>query len=268
MQESKDKTMGGDPTTDVWPAKRALRRGGAILIGLAVCCAVVGVAPEGRTATTGVRQDADALLIVDCALPAQVRQLGTGITYLAPRRATKTSASDCAIRGGEYVAYDRASLATSLKIWLPQAEAGDKSAQTNVGEIYEKGLGTAPDYTNAAKWYQKAAEQGYPRALTNLGFLYEQGLGVSRDAVAALKFYRQATGIAGTINLDVVPPTVSKEDLDALRAELERTRQDLLKAQRALDEERLNSSREIERLLQQRPPPPATPKKRAALRRC
>ncbi|MEO8304980.1 MAG: caspase family protein [Betaproteobacteria bacterium] len=174
------------------------------------------------------------------------------MTYLAPRRAIKTAASDCAIRGGEYVAYDRANLATSLRVWLPQAESGDKVAQTNVGEIYEKGVGTAPDYVNAAQWYQKAADQGYPRALTNLGFLYEQGLGVAKDPVAALKLYRKAAGIEGTISLESSAPTVSKEDLDALRKELERTRQDLEKARRALDEERLRSSREIERLLQQK----------------
>ena len=75
-------------------------------------------------------------------------------------------------------------------------------AQTNVGEIYEKGFGTAPDYANAAKWYQKAADQGYPRALINLGFLYEQGLGVPKDPVAALKLYRKAAGIEGTISLE------------------------------------------------------------------
>ena len=37
------------------------------------------------------------LLIVDCLLPSQVRQLGTKITYLSPRRPIRTSASMCAI---------------------------------------------------------------------------------------------------------------------------------------------------------------------------
>lgn len=216
-----------------------------------LCLATAGMAPEAGSAVDP-RQNADALLIVDCALPAQVHQLGTAISYLAPRRAIKTSASECAIRGGEYVAYDRANLATALRVWLPQAELGDKAAQTNVGEIYEKGLGAAPDYANAAKWYQKAADQGYPRALTNLGFLYEQGLGVPKDTVAALKFYRKATGIEGTISLEGAPETASKEEIETLRREIERTRQELEKAQRALDEERLNSSREIERLLKEK----------------
>ncbi len=229
----------------------ALRSGAWAAVGLVLCHAAVA-APGTKGARVDPRHDSDALLIVDCALPAQVRQLGTGMSYLAPRRPIKTTASDCAIRGGEYVAYDRANLGTALKVWLPQAELGDKVAQTNVGEIYEKGLGTAPDYANAAKWYQKAADQGYPRALTNLGFLYEQGLGVAKDPVAALKLYRKATGIEGTINLEGAPGAVSREELDSLRKELDRTRQELEQARRLLDEERLKSSREIERLLKQK----------------
>ncbi len=244
--------MGGLHSVSGKRYARALRSGGWVVVGLIACHTAARAAADAELATAGPRQDADALLIVDCLLPAQVRQLGTGITYLAPRRAIKTAASACAIRGGEYASYDRANLATALRVWLPQAESGDKVAQTNVGEIYEKGLGTAPDYLNAAKWYQKAADQGYPRALTNLGFLYEQGLGVGKDPVAALKLYRKAAGIEGTISLESAAPSVSKEDVDALRKELERTRQDLETARRLLDEERLKSSREIERLLQQK----------------
>jgi len=181
------------------------------------------------------RQNADRLLVVDCLLPGQVRQLGTGVTYLAPRRAIKTTGSECAIRGGEYVAYDRANIATALKVWLPAAQGGDKVAQTYVGEIYEKGTGTAPDYAAAASWYRKAADQGYSRALINLGFLYEQGLGVQKDPSMALQLYRKAGGLEGSINLDSGPPPASREELEALRKELEKTRQELERARRGLD---------------------------------
>jgi hypothetical protein len=198
------------------------------------------------------RQNADQFLVVDCLLPGQVRQLGTGVTYLAPRRAIKTTGSACAIRGGEYVAYDRANYATALKVWLPAAQTGDKVAQTYVGEIYEKGLGTAPDYAAAASWYQKAADQGHSRALINLGFLYEQGLGVPKDQATALKLYRKAAGIEGSINLEGQPASGSQEELKKLRQELERTRQELERARRLLDEERLKSGAEIERLTQKK----------------
>lgn len=138
---------------------------------------------------------ADDLFIVDCLLPGQVRQLGSNFTYVAPRRAIRTSANDCALRGGEYVAYDRASYQTALKIWLPAAEKGDPEAQNHVGEIYEKGLGAQPDYQKAAEWYARAAAQNYARAQINLGHLYEQGLGVEHNPVKALELYRQASGI-------------------------------------------------------------------------
>jgi hypothetical protein len=91
-------------------------------------------------------RNADRLLIVDCLLPGQVRRLGAKVTFLTPRRPVKTDADDCTIRGGEYVAYDRADLRTALNVWLPGAQEGDKQAQTYVGEIYERGVGGAgPD---------------------------------------------------------------------------------------------------------------------------
>jgi len=137
----------------------------------------------------------DDLMIVDCLLPPQVRQLGTKMVFLTSRQPIKTSASECGIRGGEFVAFDRADAATSLKVWLPQAESGDPQAQTYVGEIFEKGLGIEADYQVAAQWYQKAVDQDYSRAKINLGYLYESGLGVTQDLTKAMNLYRQASGI-------------------------------------------------------------------------
>lgn len=144
----------------------------------------------------------EELLVVDCLLPGQVRKLGRRLTYLTPRRPIRTSAQDCEIRGGEYVAYDRSNYATALKVWLPLAQEGDKAAQTYVGEIYEKGLGIAPDYILAVAWYRKAAEQGDSRAQINLGYLYEKGLGVEKDPVQALQWYRRASGLNEAIAID------------------------------------------------------------------
>jgi len=73
---------------------------------------------------------------------------GDGDLPLGPAP-VRTTASDCEIRGGEYVLYDRADTGSALKVWLPQAEAGDKAAQATVGEIYEKGMGLPPDYALA-----------------------------------------------------------------------------------------------------------------------
>ena len=135
------------------------------------------------------------LYIVDCLLPGQVRQLGN-TTYMTPRRPTRTTAQDCRVRGGEYVAYDRADYKTALKIWLPAAEGGEADAQNTVGEIFEQGLGTEPNYEVAVLWYGRAAAQGHKTALFNLGTLYETGNGVPRDRLKALNYYRQAWGVS------------------------------------------------------------------------
>jgi uncharacterized glyoxalase superfamily protein PhnB len=116
-------------------------------------------------------------------------------SYVTPRRPATLTAAECQIRGGEYVAYDRADFKTSLNVWMPTAEQGDADAQVNVGEIFEKGAGGTPNYQAALIWYNKAAEQGNKRAQFNLGTLYEQGLGVEKDAVAALEWYRKAWGL-------------------------------------------------------------------------
>jgi uncharacterized caspase-like protein len=149
-----------------------------------------GAAPEGVA-----ERNADQFLVVDCLLPGKVRKLGTRMTYIAPRRAIKTSSRDCEIRGGEYTAFDRASYADALRVWLPLAEGGDAEAQLNVGEIFERGVGGTPDPTAAAAWYTRAAEQGYGPAQLNLGSLYDRGVGVAKDPKAARDWYRRAAGL-------------------------------------------------------------------------
>jgi hypothetical protein len=161
------------------------------------------------------------LYIVDCKLPGQLMQLGN-TQFLAPRRATRTTAIDCHIRGGEYVAYDRADYRSALGIWLPAAQDGDADAQNYVGEIYEKGIGGSPDYEQAALWYQKAAAQGNSRAQLNLGFLNEKGLGVAVNIPLALNYYRQASGISDD---NLVLSSHAKTELDKTKSALNKALQ-------------------------------------------
>jgi hypothetical protein len=204
------------------------------------------------TASPNVPISPDRLLVVDCLLPAKVRQLGGSMTYLGPRQAVKTVASECEIRGGEYVAYDRANFATSLQVWKPQAERGDPQAQVYVGEIYEKGLGTTPDYQQAAFWYQKAADQGFAHALADLAYLYEQGLGVEKDPVKALNLYRKSAGISSDDLTFASDVTAAKEQaasqVAALTLELEQRNQELETLRRSLDESRAEASAKTEAL--------------------
>jgi uncharacterized protein len=188
------------------------------ILGSALLIASCATAPEAETAaaTAGMVKRSD-LEIVDCLLPGQVRQLGN-TSFLSQRRPTRTTVSECAIRGGEYVAYDRADLKSALNVWMQAAESGDLEAQTHVGEIYERGLGVPPNFEAAALWYQKAADQGYARALFNLGTLYEQGLGVPQDQLKALNLYRQAWGVPED---NIIFASAAQREHDALRQQLE-----------------------------------------------
>ena len=175
---------------------RSIYKSGLLLaLGLLVAaCHHHGYVAAAGHQDTSARQTSD-LYIVDCLLPGQLRALGN-MKYLSARRAVKTTSVDCRIRGGEYVAYDRADYRTALKVWLPQAEQGDPEAQNYVGEIFEKGIAGEPDYHSASIWYQRSAVQGFSRAQVNLGYLFEKGLGVSQDTLAALNWYRRAARLS------------------------------------------------------------------------
>jgi hypothetical protein len=184
----------------------------ALLIGMSA-----QPASDKEAAAEGMVKRSD-LEIVDCLLPGQVRQLGNR-SFLTQRRPIRTTVSECSIRGGEYVAYDRADLQSALRVWMQAAEAGDAEAQTNLGDIYERGLGVAPNYEAAAQWYQKAADKGYSRALFNLGTLYEQGMGVPQDQLKALNLYRQAWGLSED---NIIFASAAQREQEALRTELQK----------------------------------------------
>lgn len=225
--------------TGDYPYRSVLAFGSALLVAL------IGVAASNVAARSQAPPTADGLLIVDCLLPGQLRKLGRQVTYLTARRPIKTSAHDCELRGGEYVAEDRASYGAALKMWLPLAQEGDVTAQAYVGEIYEKGLGLQPEYVAAAQWYGKAAEQGDPRAQINLGHLYEKGLGVRKDPVTAMNWYRKAAGLAGPLIIDSGTLNANAAEIQELRGQIEdqkaesqRLRQQLEETRRQLDDAR------------------------------
>ena len=138
------------------------------------------------------------------------------------------------MRGGEYVEFDRADYRTALQVWMAAAEAGDVEAQTNVGEIFERGLASEPNYEAALFWYRQAADEGYRRARFNIGTLYEQGLGVDKDPLVAMNWYRMAWGMPED---HLIYASAANKERDSLRRSLEveidrREKQiELLKAQ-------------------------------------
>jgi TPR repeat protein len=89
-------------------------------------------------------------------------------------------------------AYASGDYQTAVEFWLPLAEAGNPTAQFNMGVMYDQGQGVKQDLAAAEKWYRLAAEQGDTVAQTNLGVIFSQGRGVARDYAEAAKWYERA----------------------------------------------------------------------------
>ncbi len=231
--------MNGTTANQSWHSSKKLLLIAACLLG----------SPAIALDKKNTSQPGDDLLVVDCRLPPQVRQLGKQTTYLSARKAIRTTARDCQIRGGEYIAYDRSSLRSSLDVWLPQAESGNPAAQTIVGEIYEKGIGGQPDFTAAARWYRMAAAQGDTRAQISLGYLYENGLGMARNSAHATEWYRRAADTDQPVELQphispIDQPRAQEEsaELTQLRAEVQALSTDAEQMRMQLQDTRINLS--------------------------
>ncbi|WP_458758293.1 hypothetical protein ACSVBT_19190 [Afipia sp. TerB] len=69
---------------------------------------------------------------------------------------------------------------------------GDPRAAYEIGLRYAEGKGVASNYTEAAKWYERAAQGDIVPAMFRLGTLHEKGLGTTKDMIAARRFYEQA----------------------------------------------------------------------------
>jgi TPR repeat protein len=72
------------------------------------------------------------------------------------------------------------------------AEAGDSSAQTNLGYMYDQGLGRQRNPSTAAACYGKAADAGNPLGENNLADMYLRGDGVQQDNAAAFRWFQRA----------------------------------------------------------------------------
>jgi len=157
--------------------------------------------------------------IVDCLLPGTIRRVG-GSIYQMPGRPISTIASECEIRGGDYLLFDRANYETSLNHWIRQAEMNDVDAMLYVGEIHEKGIGREPDFAAAASWYQKAADAGNVTAMISLAHLYKTGQGVELNLEKAQTLYSHAFGADIRIPLDPTSVKGADQRIQTLIAEV------------------------------------------------
>ena len=72
-------------------------------------------------------------------------------------------------------------------------------AQTNLAQLYVRGIGTDQDLPEALWWLEQAAEQSEPAAQILLATMYDEGRGVARDPQRAEHWRRRAeeSGMGG-----------------------------------------------------------------------
>jgi TPR repeat protein len=87
--------------------------------------------------------------------------------------------------------------AEALPLFRRAAEAGNAEAMAFVGIAYLRGQGTAADPDSAFRWLHAAAVKRDPRGMTELGWLYENGLGVERSPRWAKHWYEAAADEKG-----------------------------------------------------------------------
>ena len=76
--------------------------------------------------------------------------------------------------------------------WEERARDGDPAAMSNLGVLYDLGLGVAPNAARAVELYNAAANRGSATAQNNLGIAYAQGRGVERDETQAIRWLSAA----------------------------------------------------------------------------
>ena len=89
-------------------------------------------------------------------------------------------------------AFDAKDWANAATLCASEARDGTVSAQRNLGEMYDRGVGVSRDPAQAADWLRKAAEAGSRDAAYQLGAMYESGRGVEQDVSRSLTWYRKA----------------------------------------------------------------------------
>ena len=102
-----------------------------------------------------------------------------------------TAMADASYNDPALIAADLVYIDTAKKVRKP-AEAGNASAQNDLGVSYILGLDVDKDVATGVAWLEKAAAQGDNEAVYNLAGLYRSGTGVVKDPARAITLYLQA----------------------------------------------------------------------------
>jgi len=80
----------------------------------------------------------------------------------------------------------------ALPLMTDACDGGNAGGCTDLGWMYENGLGVSRNDGQAVKLYRKACDDGNMRGCNDLGSMHEHGKGVGADEAEAVSLYRQA----------------------------------------------------------------------------
>jgi uncharacterized protein len=89
-------------------------------------------------------------------------------------------------------ANDKGDLRTAVRIYSELSNQGERTAQLQLGLMYDEGRGVPRHYQQAVRWYTVASSQGDPEAPFYLGRIYQDGRGGPKDYARARRWYRVA----------------------------------------------------------------------------
>jgi len=87
-------------------------------------------------------------------------------------------------------ATDPVETAAALAALTELAEDGHRSAQAELGRIWDQGMGVAPDPAQAVRFWSMAADQGHAGARNELARALQSGAGIAADPVEAVRLLR------------------------------------------------------------------------------
>ena len=80
----------------------------------------------------------------------------------------------------------------AASLFKKACDGGDALGCSNLGVMYETGLGVNQSYTKAASLYKKACDGGNATGCCNLGSLYYKGQGVPLNKIKAYQYWMKA----------------------------------------------------------------------------
>ena len=104
----------------------------------------------------------------------------------------------------------RNQITDSNAFWKLYTDAlrGEKTAQFEIGVMFERGIGVELNQTQAAKWYEKAAMQEHKDAQYNIGIMYATGRGVEQNEKFAMMWLacaaKQGDNESRTLLLEII----------------------------------------------------------------